>query len=231
MENIFERIIQKIEKGEENSPFLFISKNTEILNEKIKNLAFQILEHYKIPKVFFYVFEKTKDTKSEKIWINEMRFFLEKANLSASFKIQIFFIENIKNLTLQTSNSLLKILEEPGKQNLIFLSNNSENWVLETILSRVQVINLEWKEKNKKNDFYQDLIKNHLNWNSDLINYFFKSKLEKSDYLNFLENLIIYAKNNLVFIEFLDEILEDINAIKQNFVTAKYVVDKWILKI
>ena len=39
MNEIFEKIIEKIEKGDEISPFLFISKNLEILNEEIKSLS------------------------------------------------------------------------------------------------------------------------------------------------------------------------------------------------
>jgi hypothetical protein len=66
---------------------------------------------------------------------------------------------------------------------------------------------------------------------SEILSYYFRNKLEKDDYINFLENLIIYSKENLVFIDFLTEIDDDINAIKQNNVNAKYVVDKWLLRI
>jgi len=69
------------------------------------------------------------------------------------------------------------------------------------------------------------------NKDSELLSYFFKTKLEKGDYLDFLENLIIYSKKNLVFTDYLDEILEDITVVKTNNVNAKFIVDKWILKI
>jgi hypothetical protein len=69
------------------------------------------------------------------------------------------------------------------------------------------------------------------NKDSELLSYFFKTKLEKDDYLDFLENLIIYSKKNLVFTDYLDEILEDITVVKTNNVNAKFIVDKWILKI
>lgn len=228
MENIYKNIIEKIEKGDEISPFLFIDKNTEILNEKIKSLAYKIFEKYEIPKVFFYVLENG----SENIKISEIKNFVENSNKSSPYKIQIFFIQNIWKLTLQASNSLLKFFEEPWIQNLIFLSNNTESWILDTILSRVQTINFNSKEKNKKSEFYYDLIKSYINnWSNDIISYFFKAKLEKQDYLSFLENLIIFIKENFLFIEFLDEILEDINAINQNNVNAKFIIDKWILNI
>jgi hypothetical protein len=69
------------------------------------------------------------------------------------------------------------------------------------------------------------------NKDSELLSYFFKTKLEKDDYLDFLENLIIYSKKNLVFNDYLDKILEDITVVKTNNVNAKFIVDKWILKI
>jgi hypothetical protein len=76
------------------------------------------------------------------------------------------------------------------------------------------------------------LLKNYLkNNDTEIINYFFNAKIEKEEYISFLENLIIFIKNNLIFIEFLDEILEDINTIKQNNVNAKFITDKWIFKI
>ncbi|MBT5491909.1 hypothetical protein HOA93_01265 [bacterium] len=67
--------------------------------------------------------------------------------------------------------------------------------------------------------------------NPEILSYYFRNKLEKQDYLNFLENLILYSKENLAFIDYLSEIDDDINAIKQNNVNAKYVIDKWLLKI
>lgn len=232
MDDIFNKIIEKIDKGEEISPFLFISKNTEILNENIKNLALKILKHYEIPKEYFYVFVKEKETKSEKIWVEEIRNFSSKADILTPFKVQIFLIENLWNLTDSAWNSLLKFFEEPWVQNIVFTTNSSEVGILDTILSRVQIINFESKSKDKTNSFYQDLLKNYLkNNDTEIINYFFNAKIEKEEYISFLENLIIFIKNNLIFIEFLDEILEDINAIKQNNVNAKFITDKWIFKI
>jgi exoribonuclease R len=85
---------------------------------------------------------------------------------------------------------------------------------------------------NKENSFFQSLIKSYLGNESDeLISYFFKNKLEKEEYLNFLENLIIYGKKNFSFVEFLEELDEDINLIKQNNLNARFITDKWIIKL
>lgn len=227
MEKNFKKIIEKIDKGEEISPFLFIDWNTEILNEKIKNLALDLLKYYEIPKEFLFILEK-----NEKIKTNEVKSFVNKANLWTPFKIQIFLFENFWNLNVTSANSLLKFFEEPWKQNIIFLTNNSENNILDTILSRVQTIHFSGKNKEKRNNFFQDLIKNYTKkQNFDIINYFLKNKIEKEEYIIFLENLIIFAKENFTFIEFLDEILEDLTAIKNNNINAKPIIIKWILKI
>jgi hypothetical protein len=64
-----------------------------------------------------------------------------------------------------------------------------------------------------------------------MMNYFFRNKLEKEDYVSFLENIILYGKEHIIFTHILEEVNEDINTIKQNNVNAKYIVDKWILRI
>lgn len=228
MEKILDKILTQINKGEEISPFLFIDKNSEILNEKIKNLALEILKKYEIPKVFFYTLQNSW----ENIKIEEIKKFLENANKTSPYKIQIFFIENIGNLTLQWANSLLKFLEEPGIQNLIFLSSSTESGILDTILSRVQIVYFASKKTDKIDNFIQNLLSNFVYKNDqEIISYFYKEKLEKADYINFLQNLVLFIKKNLIFINYLDEILEDLNAIEQNNVNAKFIVDKWILKL
>ncbi|MDD2907920.1 MAG: hypothetical protein PHH98_04735 [Candidatus Gracilibacteria bacterium] len=228
MDNTISKISEKIKKGGEVSPFLFMGKNIDLLNEKVENIAKTLLREFEIPNVYLYIF---KDD-GEKIKVKEIKNFIEFSNSKSPFTFQIFLIENISRLTPTSSNSLLKFFEEPGIGNIIFTTNVGENNILETILSRVQTIDLNIGSIKKDNSFYLSLIKNYLsNESNEIISYFFKNKLEKQDYIEFLENLIIYSKNNLTFINYLEDINEDINGIKQNNLNAKYVVDKWILKI
>ncbi|NVP17131.1 hypothetical protein HUU51_00215 [Candidatus Gracilibacteria bacterium] len=228
MDNIISKIKEKLNKGEEVSPFLFIGKNLEIVNQKVLSLAKDLLKQYDIPNVYLY----TLIDNGETIKVKEIKEFMNYTNSKPPFRFQIFFIENISRLNIASSNSLLKIFEEPGAQNIIFTSNAGENNILDTIISRVQIIQINTNDIKKEDQFYLSLIKSYTNKESDeLLNYFFKNKLEKIDYINFLENLIIYAKKNLVLIDFLEEILEDLNGIKQNNLNAKYIIDKWLLKI
>lgn len=61
--------------------------------------------------------------------------------------IRIYILHLIENMTLEAINSILKILEEPGKQIYAFLTTNNENSVLPTIISRCQVLRLKQIDK------------------------------------------------------------------------------------
>jgi DNA polymerase III gamma/tau subunit len=78
-------------------------------NEKIKNIALDLLNEYNIPKSYLYILKDNL----ENIKIQELKEFIKLSQIKSPYKFQIFFIENISRLTLTSSNSLLKILEEP----------------------------------------------------------------------------------------------------------------------
>ncbi|MDR2411250.1 MAG: hypothetical protein LBD88_01235, partial [Candidatus Peribacteria bacterium] len=107
MNNIFFNIVDKVNKGEEISPFLFIDKNLGIANLKIEDLAKSLLREYNIPKAYLYVL---KDD-GENLKIKDIKDFVEFSNSKPPYKFQIFFLENISRLTLASSNSLLKFFE------------------------------------------------------------------------------------------------------------------------
>ena len=225
---IIENIKNQIDKGDKKAPFLFLGKNNDLLNSDIKNLWLELLKEYNIPSNYLYLFEDNW----EKIKIKDIANFVEFSNSKPPYKFQIFLIENISRFTISAWNSLLKFFEEPDSSNLIFLTNNSESWILDTILSRVQTINLWWTNKIQKDKFLYSMINSYIKEkNTEILSYYFRNKLEKEDYINLLENLIIYSKENLVFIEYLEEIDEDINAIRQNNVVAKYIIDKWLMRL
>lgn len=234
IEKIFEIIKWKIEENENNLPCLFLWENIEIINSEVKNYSLKLLKDFGIPKEYLYILKDNQ----ENIKIQELKEFINFSNSKPWFTFQIFFIENISRFTLTSANSLLKFFEEPWKHNIIFLTSKWENWIIDTILSRTRIINLWWGKKDKKDEFFYSLIKNYKEKNSnDIFSYFFKSKLEKEEYISFLDNLIIYQKDSLsnwkqVFNKnFPEEIQDDINAIKQNNVNAKYIIDKWLIKI
>ena len=228
MEETITKINSKVKMGEGISPFLFVGKNLELTNAKTKDLALDILKEHGVPKAYLYILSDTWDS----LKVKDIKDFIAMSISKSPYWIQIFLIEDIWRLTLAASNSLLKFLEEPWSQNIVFLTNKSESNILDTILSRVQVVNFQFDNSNKESSFYQWLIESYINWSSnEIIAYFYKEKLEKEEYLVFLENLIIYIRKNFCLINFLDEINDDINLIKQNNLNPRFIADKWLIKI
>jgi HEPN domain-containing protein len=141
-------------------------------------------------------------------------------------------IENISRMTTQAQNSCLKFFEEPWEGNIIILTNNSESWVLETILSRVQTISVSKSSHDWYSEFYYDMMYSYIEQQSDeIIRYMFSAKLEKTEYVEFLKALLEYISKNRTHIWLLDEIHEDINGILKNNLQGKYIVDKYIMKL
>ncbi|MFA6185264.1 MAG: AAA family ATPase [Candidatus Shapirobacteria bacterium] len=59
-----------------------------------------------------------------------------------SHQSKIIIILEAQNLNTESQNALLKILEEPGKENYIILATNKIKSILPTIISRCQTIKL-----------------------------------------------------------------------------------------
>ncbi len=228
-EQIKNNIIEKLQNGEEISPILFTGQNLELLNSKVFALANEILDFFSVPKVNIFKLENNW----ESIKIEKIKEFLTFSKLITPYKVQIFIIEDISKMTLQTANSCLKIFEEPMKRNLFFLTNVWDSSVLETILSRVTVIETSFKTKEIENMFFISLIDNFVKKNNfEIFSYFFSSKLEKNEYINFLLNLIVYSRKNLLFSsEILQSIDKDIYLIEKNNVNPKWIIDKYLLKL
>ena len=230
MKNDFiQNILKNIELEEENTPFLFVWENLELVNKKTEEYAIQILKELKIPNSYLFKIEDNWNN----IKLEEVKNFLKKSNSNPWYKIQIFLIENFSRATLWTTNSCLKIFEEPWIHNIFFLTNKSESWILDTIISRCKTIKLDYNNIKTRNEFYYNLLtESIINKNSkNLISYFFKNKLEKIEYILFLDTFILFIKEKFIFIDFLDEIFDDKSMIEKNNVLARNIIDKWILKI
>ena len=229
MNKIIENILNKINLEQEISPFLFVWENLELVNQKINSLSQELLTKLEIPKINIFKLEDSWEV----IKISEIKNLLKISDSKTPYKIQILLIENFSRANPQAQNSCLKKFEEPWVKNLYFLTNKSESWILDTILSRVQTINLWINNINSKNEFFYSLLEESIKNNNtkNLLNYFFKSKLEKSDYISFLETLIEYSKQNFVFISYLEEIFDDLSMIKTNNLLPKITIDKWLIRI
>ena len=79
---------------------------------------------------------------------------------------QVYIIKNIEKMNKSSSNALLKFLEEPDSNTVAIFTTNNLDLVLETIISRCQIIklnnlisNLDYQEKNKKFPLNDEQIK------------------------------------------------------------------------
>ena len=223
--NLFTKIQNSIEKGGKISPFLFLWENLELLHADVENFIWELFASHEIDAQSLFHLVDT----GEAIKIDEIKKFLANGNTKSRFSFQIFFIENISRMTPQSANACLKFFEEPGEWNIIFLSNTSQSWVLETILSRVQEVTIQYNTSNKKNTFFISMISSHVWGNSDeLVRYFFSWKYEKNEYVDFLKSIVNYIAESWKYLHLLDELHEDIGWVWKNNLQGKYVVDKYI---
>jgi len=170
---------------------------------------------------------------NESIKVSLIKDFISKSNIKSPFWYQIFYIENISRCTIESYNSMLKFLEEPWKWNIIFMSNASESNIIETIISRVKIININNSSSIEFDNFYYELIDNYTQKKDlSLFIYFFNSKdIEKDEYIKFLETFLYYIKTNHKYIEIIEQIEKSINLISKNNVLPKLEVDKILLEI
>jgi hypothetical protein len=225
-QDIFKNIKTNIDKKGEISPFLFMSQNLELLHADIEWFIGEIFNDHGIDAQSMFHLEDTR----EALKIQEVKAFLAQWDVRPRFAFQVFFIENISRMTLQGQNACLKFFEEPWEGNIIFITNRGESGILETILSRVQIINQNSSASEQKNEFYYSMIDSHVLKTSDeLIRYFFSWKYEKQEYVEFLKTIIYYIWKTKNHIELLDELHEDIGGILKNNLQGRYIVDKYIM--
>lgn len=227
------KIKNSIKSGEEISPVLFVWSDLSKVHFEINEIILKLFEDFNVDKN--NIFSLIDDWSNIKI--EEVKAFMAKSFIKSNFKFQIFYIENISRLTIKASNSMLKFLEEPWVGNIILLSNSWENNILDTIISRVQILNIEAKKISAKNLMYYEMIDDYiLNNDIRIFSYFYNEKLETLDYKNFLINLLLYIKDNIskldnTVLDLIWEIEESITWIEKNNLLAKYQVDKILLKM
>ncbi|MCR5506083.1 MAG: hypothetical protein K6F07_03725 [Bacilli bacterium] len=167
----------------------------------------------------FIVFDGSKSSiKKEEVASVEEQF--EKTAFESK-GIMIYVLHLIENMTEQAINSILKFLEEPGKNVYAFLTTNNENSILPTIISRCQVLHLKLVDRNV---VIQDAMNEGVaKEDAELLSYFYndgeliaeilEDEEEKDDYeaakeatIKFLEalgkddsrELIYFEQNSLV---------------------------------
>ena len=184
------------------------------------NNSFKLVKNLIHPN--FYLLDKVLSDDSIKIdQIRSLLKFLSKTVYSRGIKIVL--IDNSEYLNLNSSNALLKALEEPSNNTYFFIINSDQSKINSTIKSRCVYFKVHFTLSEKKNIFNKLALENQVNF--DDIN------LDKFLYFNapgeFLKNLIILKDLNLnISKDYLSSILflmnhyknvKDINLL--NFIT------------
>ena len=100
----------------------------------------------------FFLIETNKSNGELKIdKIRNLLKFLNKSTYSMDLKVVM--IDNAENLNLNSSNALLKVLEEPNDNTFFFIIHNNANTILNTIKSRCMEFKFFFNHSEKKKNF------------------------------------------------------------------------------
>mgnify|MGYP001183935115 CR=1 FL=1 len=143
---------------------------------------------------FYFLDLKEKKKSIEIDQIRKLNKYLQ--NTSFDKEIKYIMINSCEKLNSSSSNALLKILEEPGKNNFFFLIYNNSEFLLNTIKSRCIELKIHFKDsekkeiinelcllgiKNFKQDFFEKEINNFYIGSPGLIFSYIKYKCESDE--------------------------------------------------
>ena len=154
-------------------------------------------------KVFYFSLQKIEDSRE-----------LKKITKYSFSEKTAIVIQNIDTATTETANAVLKNLEEPNKNLIYILTARSLDGVLETIISRCQIIknNLQSPKINSVDiDEIAKFLKTDINEKLQFID---KIK-DRGEAIIFLENLILIRHENKDF-ENLENHLKTLKNLKAN---------------
>ena len=174
-------------------------KNNFTINES--NKSFNLVKNNSHPNFYFSYIDEDKKS----INVNEIRDIISFCNKSSFNNCEkIILIDKIEYLNKNSSNALLKILEEPNEKVIFILIKDSAKFLLKTINSRCINFNINLNLAQKEfilnnileNDFYENL-------NVDFKNFYFSPGDFVNLYYLFVNNNIEYQFTIEQFLDYL----------------------------
>jgi len=155
------------------------------------NKSFNLIQNFVHPN--FYLLEENEV--QGLIKVNQVRELLKFTNKSAfRDNLKFVLINNAESLNLNSSNALLKNLEEPPENTFFFIIHNNFTTLSETIKSRCIQFNIHFNTTEKKNILNQ-ISKNYdLTYSDNLLNKFVSHE-SPGNILRYLINLNLDKKN------------------------------------
>ena len=187
-------LINYILSKNENYPY---NKKEYVINNL--NRSFKLVNENIHPNFFYVEIEDEK----KNISIDQVRNIISFCNKSSfNNSERIVLINNIETLNKNSSNALLKVLEEPNEKVIFILIKDSSKILINTIYSRCIKFNISIDENQKNNILNNILDQNFINnLNNDFKNYFFSPGV----YINLFN---FYNENSIKFEISIDELLE-----------------------
>ncbi|WLP85718.1 hypothetical protein [Mycoplasma seminis] len=185
-------------KGKLNHLFLLYSdKNynfdSDLINliNAINNTSDVVTLENLTPNVVLISGEVDKLTKED--FENAFYHFSFKSVTQNVFKHDILIIKNIENASINALNAILKSIEDPSDNLIIILTSNNLNIVLDTIISRAQLIRVQPKSQVEILSELPNDIANSTN--GKILAYLFKEPSQIVDNFDEFSNLIQMLKN------------------------------------
>ena len=187
-------LINYILSKNENYPY---NKKEYVINNL--NRSFKLVNENIHPNFFYVEIEDEK----KNISIDQVRNIISFCNKSSfNNSERIVLINNIETLNKNSSNALLKVLEEPNEKVIFILIKDSSKILINTIYSRCIKFNISIDENQKNNILDNILDENFINnLNNEFKNYFFSPGV----YINLFN---FYNENSIKFEISIDELLE-----------------------
>lgn len=197
-----------------------------------EKLAEEIVKENKISK-----FDVHTLTSEKAIGIPDIRNLQKDIFLKPGFsEKKIIIIEGFNQITVDAQNAFLKTLEEPPQNTIILILVNSLDFILPTILSRCNLINLTKERKNTEDtDTYSKLFESLLENKENPLIIAQDYGKNKESALKLLENLIILTEKNLSsnhqISKTLKNLQETYSTIKSTNVNPRFALEILFLKL
>ena len=210
---MIEILENQIKNDKLSNAYIFESKNSSYNLDKALEFSKSIFNKFGINTKLeenpdFEIIKK--DDKEKNISIKTIRLLIKDMYLRPSNgKIKIYIIKDSENLSIESSNALLKSIEEAKDYIILIFTTNNAYSLLKTIRSRCQTISFksqienEFVDMEKLSYILSEIISGNFSFYYKNKDFFSKAKDYKEELfveiLNFFNNLIKlkYYKNNV----------------------------------
>ena len=209
---MIEILENQIKNDKLSNAYIFESKNSSYNLDKALEFSKSVFNNFGISTKLeenpdFEIIKK--DDKEKNISIKDIRLLIKDMYLRpTNGKIKVYIIKDSENLSIESSNALLKSIEEAKDYIILIFTTNNAYSLLKTIRSRCQIISFksqienEFIDREKLSYILSEIISGNFSFYYKNKDFFSKAKDYKEELfveiLNFFNNLIKlkYYKNN-----------------------------------